>query len=342
MCSKNNDNPSLSAGSKSMEDNGNAGEDGGKTSLAAVKWHSAPSTEREDDRPSTATVFKTTATTMVDVTAGGWKPLQRQKVVTAASTLEDDDDRTADGENERATATERVRKRAVVMVRRGYSCQESCAVRRPMTMNSCGCVGNVAGGGAAVTASSAGENRRRWLSADTGNGHATAGNSRSMECLQQQSSLSSSSSPHRRTSFIMVADDRKSLDAGLDDAAAATAATVEMADRRRGAFASTRTSVPSHLSLALPSCERRLTILSPHTHAPSASVSTESGWHFCTTSSSTSATIMSSLSSSSAAATTAVTTAANVVAKSRNKSRPGMVLPRLVLPASSDLDIFSQ
>lgn len=356
---------SFPSGTKSMEDHckplsGSAA--GSKTSLSGVKWHSAPATERDDDRSSAggASVYKTT--TVIEMAAGGscsgWKPLQRQKVVTTAPTLEEDEDGgrpvvtfPPDGDNDggggggggsgsgsggvgvgggtagmvSVQANERVRKRSVT-VRRGYSCQESCAARRTMTMNSCGCVGGStvgSGGGGVVTAAS--ENRRRWLSAETGNGQ-TAGNSKSMECLP-----SPQPSSHHRTSFIMAADDRKSLDSGLDDVAAA-----EMADRRRGMFASTRTSVPSHLSLALPSCERRLTILSPHTHTPTTPAlyasgsSTESAWHFCTTS------------SASASMSSSMHTSVITACRSRKKSRPGMVLPRLVLPGSSDLDIFSQ
>lgn len=307
----------FSQGSKSMEENKKAA--GDKTSLTSVKWHSAPppQPEREDDRTSgvsggrTVSTYKTTAT--IEVTAGGgsgssgWKPLQRQKVVMAASTLEEDDDGpVADTDNAERT----LRKRPVQTVRRGFSCQEPCVIgRRPVTAAA-----------AATTTSSAGgaENRRRWLSADTGGGQ-TAVNSRSMECLP---------SPHHRTSFIMAADDRKSLDSGLDDVAAAAAA--EMADRRRGLFASGRASAPSHLSLALPSTERRLTILSPHTHTPSTPAglcpAAESSWHFSATS---------SMSGSSHATVYAAR-------NNRKKNRPGMILPRLVLPGSSDLDIFSQ
>lgn len=358
---------SFPSGTKSMEDHYKhlSGGDS-KTSLSDVKWHSAPAAERDDDRSSTAgaSVYKTTTTVMEAAaggSCGGWKPLQRQKVVTAAPTLEEDEDGSRpvvtfppDGDNDNGAndggaggagsggggvsvgggtawavsvqANERVRKRTVT-VRRGYSCQESCTARRTMAMNSCGCVGGsaVGGGGGVGAVTTAGENRRRWLSADTGNGQ-TAVNSKSMECLPSPQPAS-----HHRTSFIMTADDRKSLDSGLDDVVA-----VEMADRRRGMFASTRTSVPSHLSLALPSCERRLTILSPHTHTPTTPAlytsgsSTESAWHFCTTSSA-------AASMSSATHTSVLTTC-----RSRKKSRPGMVLPRLVLPGSSDLDIFSQ
>lgn len=344
---------------KSMEDHRKHLGDsvGSKTSLSGIKWHSAPATERDDYRSSagSASVYKTT--TVIEVAGGGscsgWKPLQRQKVVTAAPTLEEDEDGgrpvvtfPPDGNNDggggdggaagavSVQANERVRKRPVT-VRRGYSCQESCAARRPMTMNSCGCVGGstVGGGGGGGVVTVASENRRRWLSAETGNGQ-TAGNSKSMECLP-----SPQPSSHHRTSFIMAADDRKSLDSGLDDVAA-----VEMADRRRGMFASTRTSVPSHLSLALPSCERRLTILSPHTHTPTtpslyaSGSSTESAWHFCTTSSTAASMSSSAAASMSSSTHTSVITAC----RSRKKSRPGMVLPRLVLPGSSDLDIFSQ
>lgn len=343
---------SFSSGSKSMEENRKNFGLGSKTSLSTFKWHSAPTSERDDvagaadavlPPPPPPTIYKSTAT--IEVAAGGaagsgvaagWKPLQRQKVVTAAPTLEEDEygravvpgGPGADNEHDGgggSSGTERLRKRSVT-VRRGYSCQESCAARRQLvqSVNNCGC-------GTAQTMvglSTATENRRRWLSADTGTGQA-AGNSRSMECLPSPQP----SSAHHRTSFIMAADDRKSLDSGLDDVAAAA----EMADRRRGMFASTRTSVPSHLSLALPSCERRLTILSPHTHAPSTpapySSSTESAWHFCT--SSATATASASVSSSSSSSVMAA-------CRNRKKSRPGMVLPRLVLPASSDLDIFSQ
>lgn len=376
MSSKNDDNPRsdskspkmslggslhYSAGSKSLEDGQNVGGKT-KTPLTAVKWHSAPSAEREDDRPSPGAgvspvpaVFKTTAT--IEVTAGGsgggWKPLQRQKVLTATPTLEEDEDGgrpvvtfPPDNEGDEATsvvaagvggggactasaavsAAERIRKRSV-MVRRGYSCQESCATARRQAQ-------------VMVNSVAATENRRRWLSADTGNGGGGGGggNSKSMECLPCPQPSAPSS--HHRTSFIMAAPgDRKSLDSGLDDvaaaAAASAAATAEIADRRRGIFASTRTSVPSHLSLALPSSERRLTILSPHTQTPSTPASgvhcppSDSAWHFCTLSA-TSSTAVSAHSS-------AVTTGRN-----RKKSRPGMVLPRLVLPGSSDLDIFSQ
>lgn len=373
MSSKNNSNPRsddnppetslgcshhYSTGSKSLEDGQNVGESN-KTPLTTVKWHSAPSTEREDDRPSLGGsvspvpgVFKTTAVIQVaagggGAVSGGWKPLQRQKVVTATPTLEEDEDcghpvitfppdsdgdgaavAAAVGVGGGASATigsvqDRVRKRSV-MVRRGYSCQESCAAARRQVQ-------------VTVNSVAATENRRRWLSADTGKGSGGS-NSRSMECLP--SPQPSTPSSHHRTSFIMAApDDRKSLDSGLDDvaaaAAAAAAATAEIADRRRGIFASTRTSVPSHLSLALPSSERRLTILSPHTHTPTTVASgahlpaSESAWHFCT---------------SSAITSTATSTHSSVVAATRNrkKSRPGMVLPRLVLPGSSDLDIFSQ
>lgn len=337
---------SFSSGSKSMEENRKNFGLGSKNSLSTFKWHSAPTSERDDVAgaadavlPSPPpSVYKTTAT--IEVAAGGsavaagWKPLQRQKVVTAAPTLEEDEygrpvvsaGPGADNEHDGgggSSSTEKLRKRSVT-VRRGYSCQESCATRRQLvqSVNNCGC----AAGQVVVGLSTATENRRRWLSADTGTGQA-AGNSRSMECLPSPQP----SSAHHRTSFIMAADDRKSLDSGLDDVAAAA----EMADRRRGMFASTRTSVPSHLSLALPSCERRLTILSPHTHAPSMpspyTSSTESAWHFCT---------------SSATATASVTSASSPSAmtacRNRKKSRPGMVLPRLVLPAASDLDIFSQ
>lgn len=311
--------PAYSNCSKSMEDDYAAAEKtANRTSLNTVKWHSAPS----------ATVFKSTAVIEVAAggaaaAAGGWKPLQRQKVVTAAPTLEDDDDGRPtitfppDSDTDGASvgggvaAADRIRKRSVT-VRRGYSCQETCAARRQMTTG--------AGGGTAVTVTAAVENRRRWLSADTGTSHAApaTGNSRSMECLPSPAQPSA----HHRTSFIMAAEDRKSLDSGLDDVAAA-----ELADRRRGMFASTRTSVPSHLSLAIPSCERRLTILSPHTHTPNtpaAAPPAESAWHFCT----------SSMQSSSHVAV--------ISGRSRKKSRPGMVLPRLVLPGSSDLDIFSQ
>ncbi|XP_029345040.1 cAMP-specific 3',5'-cyclic phosphodiesterase isoform X2 [Acyrthosiphon pisum] len=329
----------LTAGSKSVEDQKTRHDSGSKASLSAVKWHSAPATEREDGRPSSASTYKSTSAT-IEVSAagggggGGWRPLQRQKVVTAAPTLEEDEDgRPA---SVAADADRSPRKRSAV-VRRGYSCQEPCAARRPMTMNNCGCVA-VGGVGGAITA--AGENRRRWLSADTsGSGHAVAGTSRSMECLPSPQPPSTSHHLHR-SSFIMAADDRKSLDSGLDDVAA-TAAAAEMADRRRGMFASTRTSVPSHLSLALPSCERRLTILSPHTHTPStpfysSSASTETAWHFCT--SSTASTMSSSTSFASHPAAAASSTS---TCRSRKKNRPGMVLPRLVLPGSSDLDIFS-
>jgi len=350
----------LAANSKSMEDEKTADGDGGKTSLAAVKWHSAPSAGHEDERSSAAAGRKPTATTVDASTGGvgGWKPLQRQKVVTAASTLEEDEDGgrpaitfPSDGETDRVVivggggggaVTERVRKRAVVSVRRGYSCQESSSlsssstststyvVQRAMTVNS-----GVAVSGAAGTAT---ENRRRWLSADTGDGHAVGNNSKSMECLPSSSPHQQASSPpaaHHRASFIMAAtDDRKSLDSCLDDVVAA-----EMADRRRGMFASTRTSVPSHLSLALPSTERRLTILSPHTHtAPSyPAASVEAGWHFRAVASSSSSTI-------TATAAVAVPSSSSnaAAARSRKKSRPGMVLPRLVLPGSTDLDIFSQ
>ncbi|KAE9536332.1 hypothetical protein AGLY_007121 [Aphis glycines] len=123
-----------------------------------------------------------------------------------------------------------------------------------------------------------------------------------------------------------------------------------MADRRRGMVASTRTSVPSHLSLALPSCERRLTILSPHTHTPStpaafysSSSSTETAWHFCTSSAATAMSSSASFASHhSTGAGAASTASGNACGRPRKKCRPGMVLPRLVLPGSSDLDIFSQ
>lgn len=341
-----------SAVSKSME----GGKKSGKMGLqaAASRWHSAPTAGRDDEdrhRPSgsgvlppSPVVFKTTA--VIEVAAsgagaagGGWKPLQRQKVVTTASTLDEDEDAiraasvaspatTADGEHDGsgavAVTADRVRKR-VVTVRRGYSCQETCAARRSTaTAVGCGCSGGA--NGAAGPASGASENRRRWLSADTGSGQ-TGGNSKSMECLPPQPSQ-----PHHRTSFIMAADDRKSLDSGLDDVAAA-----EMADRRRGMFASTRTSVPSHLSLALPSSERRLTILSPHTHTPStpaaySSSAVESVWHFCT----------SSVQQQQQQQQQVTGAASATACRSRKKGRPGMVLPRLVLPGSSDLDIFSQ
>lgn len=344
--------PFPSRTSKSMEDDRNP-TGVCKTLLTDVKWHSAPTA------PATTTMFKTTAVLEVGAagvsgvggggggSSGGWKPLQRQKVVTAAPTLEEDyggDECCrplvtfpADGDDDCTTptgdgttvpaaittttttvATERIRKRGVVAVRRGYSCQEPCvAGRRPQTVTS-------------TTAGS--ENRRRWLSADTGQ-TGGAGNSRSMECLPSPAvSVATQPSPHHRSSFIMATEDRKSLDSGLDDVAAA-----EMADRRRGMFASTRTSVPSHLSLALPSTERRLTILSPHTHtgpstpASSAYSSTESStWHFCASTSSTST------------AATSYMQATSINCKNRKKSRPGMVLPRLVLPGSSDIDIFSQ
>lgn len=377
MSSKNDDNPrpdnkspkmslggslQYSAGSKSLEDGQSVGGKN-KTLLTAVKWHSAPSAEREDDRPSPGAgvspvpaVFKTTA--VIELAAGGatggggggWKPLQRQKVLTATPTLEEDEDGSRpvvtfppDNDGDEATtavaagvgggacmasaavsAAERIRKRSV-MVRRGYSCQESCIAARRQAQ-------------VMVNSVAATENRRRWLSADTGNGGGGGGNSKSMECLP--SPQPSAPSSHHRTSFIMAAPgDRKSLDSGLDDVAAAAAAaaavTAEIADRRRGIFASTRTSVPSHLSLALPSSERRLTILSPHTQTPSTPASgvhcpaSDSAWHFCT---------------SSATTSTAMSAHSSVVTASRNrkKSRPGMVLPRLVLPGSSDLDIFSQ
>jgi len=342
----------LTAGSKSVDDQKILHDSSSKASLSAVKWHSAPATEREDGRPSSPSAYKQTSAA-IDVSAAGgsvgWRPLQRQKVVTAAPTLEEDEDgRLAVGAAS-ADGDRSPRKRSTV-VRRGYSCQEPCAARRPMTMNNCGCV---AVGGVGGTITVAGENRRRWLSADTGgNGHAVSGTSRSMECLP---SPQPPSTPHHlhRTSFIMAADDRKSLDSGLDDVAA-TAAAAEMADRRRGMFASTRTSVPSHLSLALPSCERRLTILSPHTHTPttpaafySTSASTETAWHFCTSSTAaamSSSTSFASHSTAAATSTFASATASNsaTTCRSRKKIRPGMVLPRLVLPGSSDLDIFSQ
>ncbi|XP_060841018.1 cAMP-specific 3',5'-cyclic phosphodiesterase isoform X1 [Rhopalosiphum padi] len=325
-------------GSKSVDDNENRQDGGNKASLSAVKWHSAPSAGLEDGRQSSASVNKSPGTTTELSVAGGgsWRSLQRQKVVTTAPTLEDDEDgRPA---TVAATETDRSPRKRSAAVRRGYSCQEPCAARRPMTMNTCGCVA-VGGVGGAITA--AGENRRRWLSAETGgSGHGT---SRSMECLP---SPQPPTTPHlHRTSFIMAADDRKSLDSGLDDVGA-TAAAAEMADRRRGMFASTRTSVPSHLSLALPSCERRLTILSPHTHTPStpaafysSSSSTETAWHFCT--SSTAAAMSSSISFGPHSSATAATSTATTACRPRKKSRPGMVLPRLVLPGSSDIDIFS-
>ncbi|CAI6369423.1 unnamed protein product [Macrosiphum euphorbiae] len=331
----------LTAGSKSVEDQKTRHDSGSKTSLSAVKWHSAPATEREDGRSSSSASKSTSAAIEMSAAGGGggggWRPLQRQKVVTAAPTLEEDEDGRPASVAAAADADRSPRKRSLA-VRRGYSCQEPCAARRPMTMNSCGCVA-VGGVGGAITA--AGENRRRWLSADTGgNGHAVAGTSRSMECLP---SPQPPSTPHHlhRSSFIMAADDRKSLDSGLDDVAA-TAAAAEMADRRRGMFASTRTSVPSHLSLALPSCERRLTILSPHTHTPStpfySTSSTETAWHFCTSSTTAAMSSSTSFASHSTASTSAVTS----TCRPRKKNQPGMVLPRLVLPGSSDLDIFSQ
>lgn len=333
-------------GSKSLDDPVSSISSGGKTPLTGTKWHSAPAAERneEDVARSVAAVYKTSVA--IDVAAsgggggggsggggcgGGWKPLQRQKVVTAAPTMEEDEDPprcsavTLPDEHCVVAATscaERTRKRAVT-VRRGYSCQESCgnSTTRRSAM--------AAGGGAAAVVTSAGsvESRRRWLSADTtgtGGGQQSV-NSKSMECLPSPAQTAAGGQqPHHRTSFIMAgADDRKSLDSCLDDAVVAT----EWADRRRGMFASTcRTSVPSHLSLALPSSERRLTILSPHSHTPStpsATAATESCWHFSSSTSSSSQT--------------------SVVAKIRKKSRPGMVLPRLVLPGSgSDVDIFSQ
>lgn len=366
MTSKNDQNPKssgslrkpslLTAGSKSVDDQKTRHDNGSKASLSAVKWHSAPATEHGDGRPSSASSYKSTSAAG-EVSAagggggggGGWRPLQRQKVVTAAPTLEEDEDGRPALVAVSSDADRSPRKRSAV-VRRGYSCQEPCAARRPMTMNNCGCV---AVGGVGGTITAAGENRRRWLSADTGgNGHAVAGTSRSMECLP---SPQPPSTPHHlhRTSFIMAADDRKSLDSGLDDVAA-TAAAAEMADRRRGMFASTRTSVPSHLSLALPSCERRLTILSPHTHTPttpaafySSSASSETAWHFCTSSTATAMSSSASFASHSTAAASSTSTSAAVsiassTCRSRKKNRPGMVLPRLVLPGSSDLDIFSQ
>lgn len=341
--------PSFPAVSKSME----ASKKGSKTGLqgTTIRWHSAPTAVRDDEeinhrRPpgtdvppaaaASPAVFKTTA--VIEVAAGGgcgggWKPLQRQKVVTAAPTLEEDEDGgrsatappavSADSEHDGSSAvvgTDRVRKRSVT-VRRGYSCQETCAARRSTATATATAVACTTGNGTAGVASGATENRRRWLSAGTGSGQ-TAGNSKSMECL----SPTLSAQPQHRSSFIMAADDRKSLDSGLDDVAAA-----EMADRRRGMFASTRTSVPSHLSLALPSCERRLTILSPHTQTPStpaaySSSAVECAWHFST---------------SSVQHQQQVATAATAC-RARKKARSGMVLPRLVLPGSSDLDIFSQ
>lgn len=300
----------VSPPSKSLEEeNDTCG--GTKTQLlTSVKWHSAPAAKREDGGASCVSPTSKTSSG----STSGWKPLQRQKVVTAASTQEDDEDA--------ETAAERTRKRSAQTVRRGYSCQEPCAGRRPIAAaNACG--------GTVVTVSSTAasttvENRRRWLSADTGSGPTATGNSRSMECLPSPHPSSTSPSPspspsHHRTSFIMAADDRRSLDSGLDDVAAAAMAA-EMADRRRGMFASGRTSVPSHLSLALPSYDRRLTIVSPHTHTPSTQCcSTETAWHFSTSSSSS-----------------------VIATRTRKKLRPGMVLPRLVLPGSSDLDIFSQ
>lgn len=336
------------ASSKSVDDNESRQD---KASLSAVKWHSAPTTGPEHGRSSSPSASKSapgTVTTELSVAGGGgWRSLQRQKVVTAAPTLEDDEDGRPTVTAATAADADRSPRKRSAAVRRGYSCQEPCATRRPMTMNTCGCVA-VGGVGGAITA--AGENRRRWLSADTsGSGHAVAGTSRSMECLPSPQPPSTPQHQHHRTSFIMAADDRKSLDSCLDDVGA-TAAAAEMADRRRGMFASTRTSVPSHLSLALPSCDRRLTILSPHTHTPStpaafysSSSSTETAWHFCT--SSTAAAMSSSASFASHHSTgagTASMATGNVCGRPRKKCRPGMVLPRLVLPGSSDLDIFSQ
>ncbi|KAL1464247.1 hypothetical protein WDU94_003912 [Cyamophila willieti] len=165
------------------------------------------------------------------------------------------------------------------------------------------------------------ENRKQWLTADSAS---TNTNSRSMESLRQSglTDMQRRGTPEARSLESLEKDMRvmscryrrtvsggESIDENSEMAAAA--------ERKRGLFASaSKMPVPSHLSLMPPgSNDRRITILSPH--SPMVSQLSTPGtsydgahWQY------TSQTI-----------------------KTRRK-KGNIVLPRLVLPGSSEFDPF--
>lgn len=208
--------------------------------------------------------------------------------------------------------------KVIMQTKRGYSYQEEHSESRLQCVKS------------SNLSSSGEENRKKWLTADSAS---TNTNSRSMESLRHDhkgSLISSTEREMRRgTSSVearsleslekemrLMTRSRRTVSGGesIDENSEKAAA----AERKRGLFASaSKMPVPSHLSLMPPGAhDRRITILSPHSpmisHLSTPGSSYDGGlWQYTTQ-----------------------------TIKTRRK-KGNIVLPRLVLPGSSEFDPFA-
>uniref|UniRef100_A0A8D8T7L0 Uncharacterized protein n=1 Tax=Cacopsylla melanoneura TaxID=428564 RepID=A0A8D8T7L0_9HEMI len=199
------------------------------------------------------------------------------------------------------------RSKLMIHAKRGYSYQEDHYDHRLHSSKT------------SALSSTGEENRKQWLTADSAS---TNTNSRSMESLRQSSltDMQRRGTPEARSLESLERDMRvmscryrrtvsggESIDENSEIAAAA--------ERKRGLFASaSKVPVPSHLSLMPPgSYDRRITILSPHSPMVSQTPGTShDGFHWQYT---------------------------TQTIKTRRK-KGNIVLPRLVLPGSSEFDPF--
>lgn len=210
--------------------------------------------------------------------------------------------------------------KVIMIAKRGYSYQEEHSESsRLQSVKS------------SMLSSSGEENRKKWLTADSAS---TNTNSRSMESLRHdhKGSLMTSTERDRRRGAssvearsleslekdmrLMTSRYRRTVSGGesIDEKSETAAA----AERKRGLFASaSKMPVPSHLSLMPPgSYDRRITILSPHSpmisYLSTPGTSYDGGqWQYTTQ-----------------------------TMKTRRK-KGNIVLPRLVLPGSSEFDPFA-
>lgn len=211
-----------------------------------------------------------------------------------------------------------VKSKILIQTKRGYSYQEDHHDTRRNSKTS-------------AMSSTGEENRKQWLTAESAS---TNTNSRSMESLRHDlkgSFISSSDRDIRRGTSAVEARSLESLEKEMRLVSSRYRRTVSggesidenseiaaAAERKRGLFATaSKMPVPSHLSLMPPgSYDRRITILSPHSpmisHLSTPGTSYDGGqWQFTTQ-----------------------------TIKTRRK-KGNIVLPRLVLPGSTEFDPFA-
>lgn len=203
--------------------------------------------------------------------------------------------------------------KVILQEKRGYSYQEDhCHSTKSSALSSTG-------------EESIDMNTKQWLTADS---PSTNTNSRSMESLRQGSFITSD--VHRRGTSYVEARSLESLEKDMrimtnryrrtisgSESIDENSELAAAAERKRGLFATTsKMPVPSHLSLMPGSYDRRMTILSPHSpmisHLSTPGSSYDGGqWQYTTQ-----------------------------TIKTRRK-KGNIVLPRLVLPGSTEFDPFA-